>query len=312
MKSANTRSLTPSPPKWKYLVGRSRRCCCFFNNIRQEVLPVLMTLCCIWEEPVHWCLAAALSELKAASPYPKLCWKMGAFSEDNKEHPQQQEPLSLQICLPMQLVSEGNETPEGPLGKRVCEPPAGVGLFLPSPRCWVVPAKDTVLLMWTILALGQVFWHLGKNVWKGLQLLWSFLKLQREEFKLWKEYSGCVCLISIADIKNKLWEVSQMEATKLLSPWLPSVLPFLLWNFVLQVDLYVCLLCGSGNDEDRLLLCDGCDDSYHTFCLIPPLHDVPKGDWRCPQCLAQVIWQITAVRPKANLYFVSFLNWSEE
>ncbi|KAM8795784.1 lysine-specific demethylase 5B [Eudromia elegans] len=53
------------------------------------------------------------------------------------------------------------------------------------------------------------------------------------------------------------------------------------------VDLYVCLLCGSGNDEDRLLLCDGCDDSYHTFCLIPPLHDVPKGDWRCPQCLAQ-------------------------
>lgn len=66
----------------------------------------------------------------------------------------------------------------------------------------------------------------------------------------------------------------------------------------------MCLLCGSGNDEDRLLLCDGCDDSYHTFCLIPPLHDVPKGDWRCPQCLAQVIRQITAVRPKANLYFV--------
>ncbi|XP_072886376.1 lysine-specific demethylase 5B-like isoform X1 [Hemitrygon akajei] len=53
------------------------------------------------------------------------------------------------------------------------------------------------------------------------------------------------------------------------------------------VDLYVCLICGQGNEEDRLLLCDGCDDSYHTFCLIPPLHDVPKGDWRCPKCLAQ-------------------------
>ncbi|KAM4700298.1 lysine-specific demethylase 5B isoform 2-T2 [Discoglossus pictus] len=53
------------------------------------------------------------------------------------------------------------------------------------------------------------------------------------------------------------------------------------------VDLYVCLVCSSGSDEDRLLLCDGCDDSYHTFCLIPPLHDVPKGDWRCPKCLAQ-------------------------
>lgn len=26
-----------------------------------------------------------------------------------------------------------------------------------------------------------------------------------------------------------------------------------------------------------MLLCDGCDDSYHTFCLKPPLDDVPKG-----------------------------------
>uniref|UniRef100_A0A4W3ITX9 [histone H3]-trimethyl-L-lysine(4) demethylase n=1 Tax=Callorhinchus milii TaxID=7868 RepID=A0A4W3ITX9_CALMI len=54
-----------------------------------------------------------------------------------------------------------------------------------------------------------------------------------------------------------------------------------------HVDLYVCLVCGQGNEEDRLLLCDGCDDSYHTFCLLPPLNDVPKGDWRCPKCLAQ-------------------------
>lgn len=55
-----------------------------------------------------------------------------------------------------------------------------------------------------------------------------------------------------------------------------------------QVDQYMCQVCGSGTAEDRLLLCDGCDDSYHTFCLIPPLHEVPKGDWRCPKCLAQV------------------------
>uniref|UniRef100_A0A7N8YK11 [histone H3]-trimethyl-L-lysine(4) demethylase n=1 Tax=Mastacembelus armatus TaxID=205130 RepID=A0A7N8YK11_9TELE len=58
-------------------------------------------------------------------------------------------------------------------------------------------------------------------------------------------------------------------------------------NCFTQVDHYMCLVCGSGSSEDRLLLCDGCDDSYHIFCLIPPLHDVPKGDWRCPKCLAQ-------------------------
>ncbi|XP_072238498.1 lysine (K)-specific demethylase 5Ba isoform X2 [Leuresthes tenuis] len=54
-----------------------------------------------------------------------------------------------------------------------------------------------------------------------------------------------------------------------------------------KVDTYMCLVCGSGSAEERLLLCDGCDDSYHIFCLIPPLHEVPKGDWRCPKCLAQ-------------------------
>eukprot|EP00066_Takifugu_rubripes_P002007 XP_003963614.1 PREDICTED: lysine-specific demethylase 5B-B-like isoform X4 [Takifugu rubripes] len=62
--------------------------------------------------------------------------------------------------------------------------------------------------------------------------------------------------------------------------FIPPILPS-------PVDLVVCLVCGSGGEEDRLLLCDGCDDSYHTFCLIPPLNDVPKGDWRCPKCLAQ-------------------------
>uniref|UniRef100_A0A8C1XJR7 [histone H3]-trimethyl-L-lysine(4) demethylase n=1 Tax=Cyprinus carpio TaxID=7962 RepID=A0A8C1XJR7_CYPCA len=53
------------------------------------------------------------------------------------------------------------------------------------------------------------------------------------------------------------------------------------------IDLYMCMACGRGDEEDRLLLCDGCDDSYHTFCLIPPLQDVPKGDWRCPKCVAE-------------------------
>lgn len=74
-----------------------------------------------------------------------------------------------------------------------------------------------------------------------------------------------------------------MEADKFKSRY-KKMIPFVPPS---PVDLVVCLVCGSGGDEDRLLLCDGCDDSYHTFCLIPPLHDVPKGDWRCPKCLAQ-------------------------
>lgn len=63
-----------------------------------------------------------------------------------------------------------------------------------------------------------------------------------------------------------------------------------------QVDHYMCLVCGSGSAEDRLLLCDGCDDSYHIFCLIPPLHDVPRGDWRCPRCLVEVSYTSCPLR----------------
>jgi hypothetical protein len=33
-----------------------------------------------------------------------------------------------------------------------------------------------------------------------------------------------------------------------------------------------------------LLLCDNCDNGYHTFCLTPSLPSVPQGDWFCPDC----------------------------
>ncbi len=49
---------------------------------------------------------------------------------------------------------------------------------------------------------------------------------------------------------------------------------------------YMCQNCNKGDSEEKMLLCDGCDDSYHTFCLMPPLAEIPKGDWRCPKCVA--------------------------
>uniref|UniRef100_A0A8C1PXT3 [histone H3]-trimethyl-L-lysine(4) demethylase n=1 Tax=Cyprinus carpio TaxID=7962 RepID=A0A8C1PXT3_CYPCA len=58
-------------------------------------------------------------------------------------------------------------------------------------------------------------------------------------------------------------------------------------SFCLTVDSFVCRMCGRGDEDEKLLLCDGCDDNYHTFCLIPPLSDPPKGNWRCPKCVAE-------------------------
>lgn len=42
-----------------------------------------------------------------------------------------------------------------------------------------------------------------------------------------------------------------------------------------------CRVCKDGGE---LLCCDSCPSAYHTFCLSPPLHDIPDGDWRCPRC----------------------------
>nr|CAD7428454.1 unnamed protein product [Timema monikensis] len=56
-----------------------------------------------------------------------------------------------------------------------------------------------------------------------------------------------------------------------------------------QLAKYICNICSRGDVEESMLLCDGCDDSYHTFCLMPPLSEIPKGDWRCPKCVAQEV-----------------------
>lgn len=51
------------------------------------------------------------------------------------------------------------------------------------------------------------------------------------------------------------------------------------------MDSYVCRICSRGDEDDRFLLCDGCNDNYHIFCLLPPLSEVPKGVWKCPKCI---------------------------
>ena len=52
------------------------------------------------------------------------------------------------------------------------------------------------------------------------------------------------------------------------------------------VDTIGCHSCGSSQNDDCMLLCDGdgCELAYHTFCLTPPLPHIPAGDWICPSC----------------------------
>lgn len=88
-----------------------------------------------------------------------------------------------------------------------------------------------------------------------------------------------------------------------------------------------CRVCKDGGE---LLCCDSCPSAYHTFCLTPPLYDIPDGDWRCPRCSCPVLpakiqriltwrWREVAVegeastskKPKVRREREFFVKWHE-
>ncbi|XP_051279926.1 bromodomain adjacent to zinc finger domain protein 2A isoform X1 [Dicentrarchus labrax] len=54
-----------------------------------------------------------------------------------------------------------------------------------------------------------------------------------------------------------------------------------------SVTKVTCQVCRKGDNDDCLLLCDGCDRGCHMYCLRPKITQVPEGDWFCPTCVAQ-------------------------
>ena len=52
--------------------------------------------------------------------------------------------------------------------------------------------------------------------------------------------------------------------------------------FVDWLESVRCVVCAGADNEDRLLLCDGCDQASHTYCV--GLTSVPDDAWYCQQC----------------------------
>ncbi|KAL3467744.1 hypothetical protein BJX64DRAFT_247357 [Aspergillus heterothallicus] len=50
-------------------------------------------------------------------------------------------------------------------------------------------------------------------------------------------------------------------------------------------DFQPCTICGDSENEELLLLCDGCDVPTHTYCI--GLDEVPAGAWYCSRCETQ-------------------------
>jgi len=81
---------------------------------------------------------------------------------------------------------------------------------------------------------------------------------------------------------------------------------------ILFFNQQLCVLCGEDKFSHHLLKCAGCSNSFHLFCLIPALNDMPKGKrilliytwdimlishayltflgvWHCPRCVAYFV-----------------------
>ncbi|KAG8928430.1 dual specificity protein kinase kns1 [Tulasnella sp. 417] len=62
-----------------------------------------------------------------------------------------------------------------------------------------------------------------------------------------------------------------------------------------------CETCGKKGEEELLLFCDMCDRGWHTYCLTPPLADLPTGTWACPVCAPQVAEGSSTIRRSSSV-----------
>ncbi|KAI3726036.1 hypothetical protein L1987_65833 [Smallanthus sonchifolius] len=75
----------------------------------------------------------------------------------------------------------------------------------------------------------------------------------------------------------------------------------------MSLEAGICKVCGINEDDDKVLLCDTewCNAEYHTYCLNPPLSEIPQGNWYCPACK-----QLADGQPKGVLQILQFVDES--
>ena len=69
-----------------------------------------------------------------------------------------------------------------------------------------------------------------------------------------------------------------------------------------------CQLCGSAEDDEKMVLCDRCDGGYHIYCLRPKVKDIPDGEWLCADCNSDRAGKQTTEGPRTQEEDGEFLH----
>uniref|UniRef100_A0A8C1CI77 Bromodomain adjacent to zinc finger domain, 2Ba n=1 Tax=Cyprinus carpio carpio TaxID=630221 RepID=A0A8C1CI77_CYPCA len=89
----------------------------------------------------------------------------------------------------------------------------------------------------------------------------------------------------------KLWRkaLTEVRSSSQLAMCLQQLQKSIAWErSIMKV---YCQMCRKGDNEDLLLLCDGCDKGCHTYCHKPKITNIPEGDWYCPACISKASGQ---------------------
>lgn len=116
----------------------------------------------------------------------------------------------------------------------------------------------------------------------------------------------CLCLSQLE--RSIAWEksVNKVVSRKVVA-WGRGLLLLLVGSlFLLTILVQTCLVCRKGDNDEYLLLCDGCDRGCHIYCHRPKMEAVPEGDWFCAVCLAQVRLLLSYPTPSLYISYPQF------
>ena len=110
-------------------------------------------------------------------------------------------------------------------------------------------------------------------------------------------------VVKETDVCREQWQASLSQATSFSQVFLhlATLERAVMWSRSLMN--VRCRICRRKGGDEFMLLCDGCDHGYHTYCLKPPLQLVPEGDWFCRDCSP-----VTPVKPRKRTQQVTFLE----